>query len=158
MFDFSKIGIKPGFASGYKPEVTDTQISKLEKHFGHALPANYLFYLKNYHGGISEAINFGAYNEDIGLPLGYELRNFFIVDELTDRPLNIWWNIEEYSEFMGSDTLPFADDGDNRIFYLKWENNIAQVWVLVFLSEEGPDTYFLLNSFDELLGSLFYSD
>lgn len=99
-----------------------------------------------------------AYNEDIGIPLGYELHNFFIVDECTDRPLNIWWVIEKYSELMGPNTLPFADDGYNRIYYIKWENNEPQVWVLVFLSEEEPDTYRLLNSFDKLLEALFYVD
>lgn len=61
MFDFKNIGITPGNSTGYKPGVTDDQISKLEKHCQHTLPENYTFYLKNYHGGYTDAKDFGAY-------------------------------------------------------------------------------------------------
>jgi hypothetical protein len=158
VFDFSKIGMRPRYFSGYKLGVTEIQIKELENHYGHELPEHYKCILKNYHGGMPEAKDFGATDEDTGVPLGYELHNFFIVDEHTDRPLNIFWAIKNYSNLIGPGTLPFADDGYNRIYYMRWDKNAHQVWALKFMSEDELETYFLMNSFDELLGALYNAD
>jgi len=157
MFDFNKIGMKARYSTGYKPEVTNMEITELEKHCGHSLPQNYKFILKHYHGGIPEAQAFDAMDGEMDIPVGFELHNFYIVNEHKNRPLNIWWVIENYSALMGPSTLPFADDGYSRVYYMKWVNDIPQVWVLL-LSEEGPETFQLFNSFDELLGALYSAE
>lgn len=56
---------------------------------------------------------------------------------------------------MGPNTLPFADDGVEQIYYMKWVNNVPQVWFLEYLDLEEPETSLVMNSFDELLESLY---
>jgi hypothetical protein len=157
MFDFGKIGMIP-LDDDFKQAPTEEQIAELEKYWGHTLPENYKIILKNYHGGIPEAKDFDAVDEETGASLGYELHNFFSVDEHKERPLNIWWVIKNYATLIGTGTLPFADDGYNRIYYMKWDKNVHQIWVLKFMSEDEPETYLLMNSFDELLGALYNAD
>jgi hypothetical protein len=59
---------------------------------------------------------------------------------------------------MGPNTLPFADDGVQQFFYMKWVNDIPQVWFLAYLDLDEPETYLVVDSFDELLGALYAAE
>lgn len=155
MFDFSKIKMEPSYTTGFKPAATDAQIAELEKHCGHVLPENYKTILKNYNGGHPEARYFDVIDEEIGIPLEWKIYKFYYLDDNKKIPANIWWVIENYTEIMGPNTLPFADDGLQQVYYMKWVNNVPQVWFLAYLDLEKPETYFVMNSFDELLVSLY---
>ncbi len=160
MFDFNKIGMRPRSSSGYKAAVTDDQIAELEHYCGHALPDNYKLMLQNFNGGEPEAKCLRVVDQKTGIPLKHELLDFFIVDEHKELPLNIWWTIENYSEFIGSNTLPFAEGEYSCIYFLKWKHDLAQVWCLKFDEdeEEEPEIFLIFNSFDELLGALYNAE
>lgn len=155
MFDFKIIGMRPSYSENFKSGATEEQIMDLEKHCGHPLPESYKFLLKNYNGSRPKAKYFDVIDEEDGIPLEYELGDFYIVDENRNIPSNIWWVIQNYSEYIGPDTLPFADDGINQIYYMKWINNVPQVWFLIYLDVDEPEIYCVSNSFDELLGALY---
>jgi hypothetical protein len=158
MFDFSKIGLKPRYINGFKPVATENQITELEQYCGHILPENYKSILRNFNGGAPDATYFDAIDKETHVPLEWKLSDFYFLDENKDTPSNIWWVIEQFQGVMGPNTLPFADDGMHQIFYLKWVNSVPQVWFLAYLDIEEPETYFLKDSFDELLGALYRAD
>ena len=158
MFDFSKIKMKPSYTTGFKPPATDAQIAELEQHCGHALPENYKTILKNYNGGHPETRCFHVIDPETGVAGEMEIYKFFYLDSHKEIPANIWWRIENYTEFMGKNTLPFADDGVQQIYYMKWVNDVPQVWFLAYLDLEEPETYMVMNSFDELLDDLYASN
>jgi hypothetical protein len=142
------------YTTGFKPAATETQIEELEKHCGHILPENYKSILRNFNGGAPEVTYFDVIDEDTGVPLEWTLHKFYYLDNHKEIPANIWWVIENYSEFLGANTLPFADDGIQQIYYMKWVDDEPQVWFLAYLDIEEPETFFLMNSFDELLAAL----
>ena len=158
MFDFSKIEMIPSYGTDFEPAATDAQIEELEQHCGHTLPKNYKTILKNYNGGQPKAKYFNVMNEELGIPGEWKLYNFYFLNENKTSPANIWWLIENYIEYMGPNTLPFADDGDDQVFYIKWINNVPQVWFLAYLDLEEPETYLVVDSFDKLLGALYAID
>ncbi len=85
-----------------------------------------------------------------------EITKFLILDSNKSIPANIWWQIENYGEYLGGNAIPFAVDHEQHIYYLKLvDNNAIQVWHLEFQDMEGVETYFVKNSFDELLESLY---
>lgn len=154
MFDFSKINIQPRF-SKYKPAATEDQIAEIEKYCSHKLPDNYKKILKNYNGSIPGATYFDAIDNETGIHLERELAIFYCLDENKESSENIWYAITKYSRFIGPNTLPFADDGNRQIYYIKWENDIPQVWYLSYLDLDEPETYLVNDSFDDLLESLY---
>lgn len=113
---------------------------------------------KNYNGGEPGTKDFDVVDEETEVPLGYELSDFYSVGEHKELPVNIWWAIKKYSGLIGPNTLPFASDCYNRIYFFKWSSDTPQIWVLIFMSEEEPNIYFLLNSFEELIESLYNGD
>lgn len=158
MFNFNKIGMKPSYFSGYKPAATDAQIIEIEKHCGHNLPENLKTILRNYNAGEPEAKYFEVINPLTGLPGEMELYKFYHLDDKKEIPENIWWIINNYSQYIGPNTLPFADDGEQQFYYIKWVNNIPQVWFLAYLDLDEPESYFVMGSFDELLDALYASE
>ncbi|KTC84358.1 SMI1/KNR4 family protein [Legionella drozanskii] len=158
MFDFSKIGMKPTYSSNFEPPATEDQIAELERYCGHSLPENYKIILRNYNAGSPEAKYFDAIDEETGVLLEWKLHNFYILDDDKEIPANIWWVIENYQDIMGPNTIPFADDGLQQIYYMKWVNNVPQVWFLTYLDLEEPETHFVINSFDELLDALYVAN
>ncbi|CAM2932185.1 SMI1/KNR4 family protein [Legionella worsleiensis] len=158
MFDFNKLEMTPIYSKDFRPGTSDEQIIELEKHCGHPLPENYKYILKNYNGSRPNFKYFDVIDEKDGIPLEYELGDFYIVDENRNKPSNIWWVIQNFSEYLGPNTLPFADDGIDQVYYMKWVNNIPQVWHLVYQDLDEPETYCVSNSFDELLEALYNAD
>ena len=154
MFDFSKLKMRPRYPGGYKPAATAAQIDELEKYCGHSLPENYKRVLNDYNGSSPEAEYFDVINED-GVPGEYRLALFYYLDDNKNSRANIWWLIENYRHLMGQNALPFADDGLQQIYYLKWIDNIPQVWFLEYLDRDIAKTSCVKASFDELLESLY---
>jgi hypothetical protein len=158
MFDFNKIKMRPRSSKGYKPAATDEQIAELEKYCGHALPENLKIILRRFNNSSPSATYFDVLDEGGSFPYRYELSSFYYLDENKNLSNNIWWQIKHYGKFMGPDSLPFADDGVQQIYYLKWLNSIPQVWYLTYLDLEEPECTFVMNSLDELLDSLYVGD
>ncbi|MBA2648780.1 MAG: SMI1/KNR4 family protein [Legionella sp.] len=158
MFDFSKIGMKPSYPAGYKTAITDEQIAALEQHCGHPLPENYKTILRNYNAGEPEAKYFDVIDKPTGVPLEWKLHKFYHLGEDKITPADIRWLIENYSEYMGPNTLPFADDGEQQIYFMKWIDNIPEVWFLAYEERPEPESFKVLDSFDELLGALYVGD
>lgn len=154
MFDFSKIGMIPSYGD-FKPAATNAQLEKLEQHCGHPLPENYKTILRDYNAGEPTAKYFHVMDEEEGVPGEWELGIFYHLDENKKTPADIWWLIENYTDLMGPNTLPFADDGLQQIYYMKWVDNIPQVWFIEYLDLEEPETYFVMESFDKLLDALY---
>lgn len=157
MIDLSKIGIIP-LDDDFTLGVTEAQIVELENHFGHSLPENYKLILKNYNGSGPMEKYFDAIDEETGIPLEYKFSVFYYVDEHKKLPGNIWWVIEDYSSILGPNTLPFAHDGIHQIYYLKWVNETPEIWYFVYLDRDEPETFRVINSFDELLGALYNAE
>jgi hypothetical protein len=156
MFDFNKIKMRPRSSKGYKPAATDEQIAELEKYCGHALPENLKIILKKFNGSSPSATYFDVVDKnDLLFPYQYQLAMFFYLDENKGSAHNIWWQIKHYGKFMGPNSLPFADDGVQQIYYLKWIDDIPQVWYLTYLDLDEPECTFVMNSLDELLDSLY---
>jgi len=155
MFDFSKINFQATNTAGFKAPATDVQITELEKYCGHTLPENLKFILKNYNGGAPAACYFDVPDPDTGILLEWELNRFYVLDDNEGSPINIWGVIKNNSEFLEPNAIPFAEDYNGQIYYLKWKNNIPQVWFLGYVDLEEPETQLLLPSFDELLKGLY---
>lgn len=158
MFDFNKIGMNPSDIGMLTDAEIDSQIIELEKHCCHPLPRNYKALLKKYNGGEPDARYFEVIDEKTGVPLQRELYKFYDFDHIKETPETIWWIIENYKDFLGPNTLPFAEDAHQQIYFFKWIDNIPQIWFLAYLDLEKPETCFVMNSFDELLGALYVAD
>jgi len=159
MFDFSKIGLLPTHIDGFRPAATDAQIAELEQHCGYPLPENYKLILRHYNGCCPTAKYFDVIDED-GIPGEWTLYDFYTLDQDKESPANIWWTIKHYGADMGPNTIPFAEDRADQIYYFKWVNDAPQVWMIGYdydveaedVSEPGV---FVLDSFDTLLNSLY---
>ncbi len=158
MFDFSKIGMKPTYGEDFFPSATEEQIKELEDYCGHTLPENYKTILKKYNGGQPEAKYFDVIDEEFGVPCEWKLYDFYILNNNKESSSNVWWIVEQYPEFLGPNTLPFADDGLQQFYYLKWVDDVPQVWFLAYLDRDYPETYLVMESFDKLLESLYAVD
>ena len=84
-----------------------------------------------------------------------EISRFYILDEDKHIPANIWWKIENYGEYMGPKTVPFANDDVEHIYYLKWIDEVPEVWYLAYQEIEGTETFLVKGSFDDLLEALY---
>lgn len=153
MFDFSKINMKPRYSKDFPEPATDEMIAELEQHCKHPLPEEYKFFLKNYNGGYPEVCYFTVVDE-FGLPTEAKIREFFTLDSDKQSPTNIWWYIERASNFLGPNALPFADEGDFKIYYIKWVNDVPQIW-FAYIDFDEPEHYCVAESFNELLKSLY---
>jgi len=130
----------------FKPAPTDEQITELEKYWGHALPENFKFILNNFNGGSPTANYFDVIDPLTEIAGEWKIGKFFTLDDKKDFPSNIWWKLKNYSDLMEPNALPFADDGLQQIYYMKWVNNSPQVWFLAYLDTDEPENYFLMNS------------
>ena len=155
MFDFSKLKMTPSFGLNFDPPATDAQIEELEQYIKHSLPENLKIILKNYNGGQPSLKYFHALHPEYNTTGAMKLSHFYFLDDNTNANENIWWVINYYSEIMGPNTLPFADDGLQQIYYIKWVNDIPQVWFLAYLDLDEPETFLVKDSFDELLSDLY---
>ena len=154
MFDFNRLGITPTYTDEFETPASDEHIAKLEQYCQHPLPERFKVILKNYNGGSPAANNFNAMDEDGPLG-GCTITNFYFLNDETFFPNNIWWLIEHEGRNIGMHNLPFADDGHQQIYYMKWVNDMPQVWYYQYLDLDEPRQFKIANSFDEFLDSLY---
>lgn len=116
-----------------QPPPSQSEIEKVQNHFGHPLPPMLLEIFNHYNGGTPELDHCGTNG-------CWNISYFYSLDEKTKSPSNIWWAINTFSDDLGPNTLPFAETYDNDIYFLKWVNGKAQVWLLGYQeSEYGHD-------------------
>ena len=113
------------------PMPDENQIDAVESHFGHPLPALLKSIYQKYNGGHPGLNRYGEYGEHI-------ISHFYSVQENQESPSSIWWAINSFSSYLGAETLPFAEDNICGVFYLKWVDGLAQVW-LFRCGEEALD-------------------
>lgn len=148
MFDLNKIKIKPVVCKGFNPTATRQEIEELIQYLGHSLPANYETILSRYNGGDPEVGDFILNNQE------YSFNYFFSLGNRRDSSLNIWWKINSFSKFIGPNTLPFGMSGIGELYFFKWVDGNAEVWILRYDELEEPEDDFVASSFDEFLSRL----
>ncbi len=112
------------------------QIIELENYFDHPLPFNLKEIFRNYNGASLKQ---------------YDMNHFYIVGKDKKNPLNIWFTINKCSEHLGLETLPFAENETHSIYFLKWEQEQAKVYLW---SEASQEITHISDSFDEFLKDL----
>lgn len=130
--------------SRVKPPASETQLIELEQHFGHPIPDKLKEIFRNYNGGAPKLNKYGDY-ETLD-SIGY----FYTLNDDKDNVNNIWNIINDLGKILGPDTLPFAEHSYNSVYYLKWEENQAKVYLLMcgsFALEHFDD-----DELDELAG------
>lgn len=155
MFDFKKIGIEPTDINGFTTPATENQITELEQYCKHVLPENYKYILKHYNGGSPKNKFFHVTPQGSATPGEWEIDKFYDLHSDKNKTESIWWIIENYKELIGVNSLPFGENDEQQIYYMKWVNNVPQVWLLNSQDLDEPESYFIMGSFDELLGSLY---
>lgn len=147
-FYTSQLNIRSHNRTDIKPTATNDQIEELENSVGHALPESYKAILREHNGGTPALHHFDADEE------AYSLNYFYSLGDKKDSSLNIWWAADRFSALAGPETLPFAEDATNNVYFFKWIDEIAQVWILRCDELEEPEADFVAHSFDELLCAL----
>ncbi|CAM4397865.1 MAG: hypothetical protein LEGION0398_MBIBDBAK_01188 [Legionellaceae bacterium] len=157
MFDLSLLKLEPCTSDDvFISPATDAQIEKLEHYCGHSLPGALKEIFKYYNGCSSSVRNFIPENNSNSINEICTVSYFFALDNRQDKmPPNIWWAIQEFSEFLGGNSLPIAEDDEGAIYFLKWVGNIPQVWLLKYTEREKPKSFFIMNSFENMLGALY---
>lgn len=154
MFDLSKLQFDFPPEITFEPPATDEMIEALERHYQHTLPEELKVIFKKYHGGCPETFLLEAQLPEDELPGEMEVSKFLILDSLTKDPLNIWFNIKNYSAYIGENSVPFAVDFADNVYYLKYSNNKHQVWYFALYAVDEIETYLIFESFDDFLQSL----
>lgn len=145
-----------------EPPATEEEIEALQNYVGHPLPELYKEICRHFNGGLSKLNCF----EDVEGRVS-KIGFFFRVTSEEDKDYNIWGVIRNFSDQLAKDCLPFARDRGGSIFYLKWVNDKAQVWRLLYgelayefsgYDDEDESDYcyvFINESFDVFLESLY---
>jgi len=152
MFDLSKLDFQPVYGEKVIQTVTDDQIADLEKHYGRSLPSKYKEILKKYNRLKPKLDEFDIGDET------YLINYFYSLTDDKGSVSNIWWAIDNFSSFLGENTLPFAEDASNEIYFFKWVDDKTEVWLLRCDELEEPEDESVIESFDELLTLLHSSD
>jgi hypothetical protein len=118
------------------PPASEAQIIKLEQHFGHPIPNALKEIFKSYNGGTPKLNKYGDYETHDSIAYFYKLN-----DDENDVN-NVWNIIKNVKDILGPETLPFAEHSYSSIYYLKWEENQAKVYLLMCGS-------FALEHFDD---------
>lgn len=158
MFDLNKIKITPAYYTEFYPPASEESIKELEEHYGHSLPDSLKEIFTKYNGGGPEAYLVKVYNPEFGLYGERSLDRFYLLNDDKDKPSNLWFYINNFSDVMGKSTIPFAEDAAGNTYYLKWANGQHQVWYLATDELEEPEIELIFNSFDELLESMYFDD
>ena len=117
-FDISQLEF-----SEMSPAPSECQISEVEAHFGHQLPGALKAIYIQYNGGQPKLDRFGEYGE-------FFLSHFYTVNKSRDKSGTLLWAIDCFSRYLGSETLPFAEDYIGGVLFLRWLNGSAEVWLL----------------------------
>ncbi|EHL31487.1 SMI1/KNR4 family protein [Legionella drancourtii] len=111
--------------SRVKAPASEAQLMQLEQHFGHPIPDQLKEIFRNYNGGTPKLNKYGDYETHDSI--GY----FYTLNDDKDNVNNVWNIIKNLGEILGPDTLPFAEHSYNSVYYLKWEENQAKVYLLM---------------------------
>jgi hypothetical protein len=109
------------------------QLIELEIYFDHPIPVNLKEIFRNYNGASLKQ---------------YNMNYFYIVGKDKKNTLNIWFIINKYSKYIGAEALPFAEDDTHSIYFLKWEQEQAKVYLW---NETNHEIIHISDSFDEFL-------
>lgn len=154
-FNISQLNI-----SNFNPPPTESQLVELEQHFGHPLPPLLKEIFNHYNGGRPEL-------DHCGVDGRWTIGDFFSLDENRTSAGNIWWVINNFSEHFGPETLPIAYSYHNDIYFLKWVDGIAQVWIFGYNDAEfdfddeendGTPSVCIYESLDEFMEALYESN
>ena len=115
----------------FNSSATEDQITELEQHFGHPIPETLKEIFTRYNGGEPDLDHFGEEGEGT-------ISRFYTLNDDKDNVSNIWWAINAFSENIGPDTLPFAEDYDGDVYFFKWINGKAEVWIFRY-NDHGYD-------------------
>lgn len=146
-----------------KSPASEEEIEAVKNYFGHPLPELYKEICRHFNGGIPKAAFFEDVEGDI-----YEISFFCRVTNKSEKGYHILGVVKNFSHELVSDCLPFAWGRGESIFYLKWVNEMVQVWQLLYgelalefggygpEDEVKPYHHILMNkSFDSFLESLY---
>lgn len=106
-----------------QPAATEEQIHELEKYFGHPLPAHLNEIYRHYNGGIPQHYRFSNYDS---------IEYFYVLNNDKENIKNVWNVIENFSPIIGANSLPFAEHCYGSVYYLKWEDNQAKVYLFLY--------------------------
>lgn len=109
-----------------KTAATEKQINELEKYFGHPIPSALKEIYQHFNGGWPKQNKFGRYDTHDSI------RYFYLLNDDKENVNNVWNVIDDLSSLLGPDTIPFAEHSYSSVYYLKWENNQARVYVLIY--------------------------
>ena len=104
---------------------TESQIQKLEIYWKHPLPLYLREIFKHYNGGRPCLRKFDDESGSYG-----SISYFYVLNENKQDQFNVWNIIKNYAEFMGKNAIPFAQDSDGSIYFLRWKKNQAKVMAL----------------------------
>lgn len=157
-FDVSDLHMR-----NFLPPPNKSELDELEAHFGHPIPLKLKEIFIKYNGGEPKLAFFGEHGEGT-------LNYFYFLNEDRDNNCNIWKKINIFSAYLGSETLPFAEDNYGGIYYLKWNEAQAQVWLFQYgdqlfldldnydidlINDMPIDSTFISNSIDIFLEELY---
>ena len=155
MFDLSKLKLDTSADIQFKPPASDEMVGRLEKHYSHSLPEELTTIFKKYHGGYPGSDCIELIDEEDGLPYDMDISSFLVLDSNYESPINIWFLIKQYTNWMGENSIPFAEDLAQNIFYLNYKNNNHEVWYLAHHEVEETETYKICDTFEQFLNSMY---
>mgnify|MGYP000397954163 CR=1 FL=1 len=155
MFDFSKLKFNTSPDLTYDPPASDEAIAKLEAHYGHNLPEDLKEIFKHYHGRDPGANRLEVTFPDDEFVYEMDVAGFLYLDLEENYPCNIWYLINDYAEYIGENTVPFADDYAQHIYYLKYNSDQHEVWYLEHEEVEETRKYKVCDSFEHFLSSMY---
>ncbi|MBA2651598.1 MAG: SMI1/KNR4 family protein [Tatlockia sp.] len=123
-FALSQLKMHP-LGKDFRPASTEAQLEELANHFGHPLPQS-LKEIFIHYNGCRPLLDYYADDEDSSIYY------FYYLDENRDSVGNIWCAIKAHAEYLNSDTLPIAEDSYGGVFFLKWVEGNAQVWLFQY--------------------------
>ncbi|MBX9586267.1 MAG: SMI1/KNR4 family protein [Gammaproteobacteria bacterium] len=166
-FSVAQLEIFP-IEKNFKPAPSKEEFKTLEEHYKHSIPPSLKEIFLNYNGGRPKLNQIR--NDESKL-----ISFFYTLNEQINSSDNIWNIINNYSDILGPETLPFAKGLYNEIFFLKWVDGKEQVWSFLYgdialetFDEDETEewdghsmpttTYFLADSIDDFLRALHYAD
>jgi hypothetical protein len=157
MFDLDSLKMTPYWGDEFYPSATDEQIAELEQLCGHPLLPLHKEILKKYNGGGPEANCFNMISSENGISLQWPFAYFYPLCEDRNKTTNLLNLVRQYRRFIGPDTLPFAESDYQEFYFFKWVDGEAQIWLFQF-QEQDPESRFVTNSFEKLLGNLYFDE
>lgn len=157
MFDLGTLKITPFWGNEFYPPATDELIAELEQLCGHPLLPLHKEILKKYNGGGPEANCFSVTAPGDTFPVDWPFSFFYPLCTDRNKSINIFNLMQQYQQFLGPDTLPFAENDNQECYYFKWIGSNVEIWLFQF-QEHKPGSRFITSSFENLLENLYFNE